>query len=182
RRVDGLDRRAVLCPHLPEEKILQLFRSDNSALGIRRETVGDLRPWQPQAVFEIRERDAIVGIGSLLDQEADSKLPGDSLVQLIAEVVTEHSHSGVAIGIGAAAVDAVDEINSRYVGIATKATSHNEVPALVADIDSECAALVAERTVAQVFNSRGDERTAVGIQSLRLLGQQSPGDVVRVIH
>src|SRR5262249_3546884 len=131
RRVDGLDRRAVLCPHLPEEKILQLFRSDNSALGIRRETVGDLRPWQPQAVFEIRERDAIVGIGSLLDQEADSKLPGDSLVQLIDEVLTEHSHSGVAIGIGAAAVDAVDEINSRYVGIATKATSHNEVPALV---------------------------------------------------
>src|SRR5262249_40429077 len=142
-----------------------------------------LRPWQSQAVFEVRERDAIVGIGSLLDQEADSKLPGDSLVQLIDQVLTEHPHSGVAIGIDAAAVDAVDKINGRYVGItADRTTRHNEVPALVADIDSERAALVAKRTVAQVFNSRGDERTAVGIESLRLVGQQSPGNVVRVIH
>ena len=75
----------------------------------------------------------------------------------------EQAVAGIAVSVEPAAVDAVEEVDGRHIRIGANGTAgDDEVPALVADVDAECSALVAERAVAEIADAGGDERTAIG--------------------
>ncbi len=151
------------CAHLLEQKVLELLGRGQAALRVRRDVVGDLRPLQAETVGFLGQCDAVMRIGSLLDQEADPELTCNCAVQHVDEGLAEQAVAVVTVNIEAAAVDAVEEVDGRHVGIAASGSAgHDEVPALVTDVDTERGALVAERAIAQVCDAGGDERTAVG--------------------
>src|SRR5207237_1142110 len=72
-------------------------------------------------------------------------------------------------------IHAIDKIEGGYVGIA----AHHEVPALITDINPECGPLVAEGSITQIGNTRGDQWAAI---RKYLVSRQTPGDVIGVVH
>src|SRR5262249_62339839 len=153
---------------------------DASARGVVREIVGGLWPGQAEAVLELRgQRDAVIAVRCLLDEESAAKLARELFIELVDQLLAEQrliAKRGVAsLGwrVKPALVQTVDEVEGCHVGIAA------EIPTLVADIDAKRGALATKRPIAEVADTRRDQRSAIWVY--RLL-RQTPGDVIGVVH
>src|SRR5258708_3796125 len=119
-----------------------------------------------------RQRSPFFNVWSLLDKETDAKLMREFVVQRVDQLFSEQR---LLSAVSLAPVQAVDEIERRHVGIA----ADHEVPAFIADIDTEGAPFGAERSIAQIPDTRRDQRAAIGIDRGR---GQTPGDVIGMVH
>src|SRR5262249_36657060 len=153
---------------------------DASARGVVREIVGGLWPGQAEAVLELRgQRDAVIAVRCLLDEESAAKLARELFIELVDQLLAEQrliAERGVAsLGwrVKPALVQTVDEVEGCHVGIAA------EIPTLVADIDAKRGALATKRPIAEVADTRRDQRAPIRED---LFWRQTPDDVVRMIH
>src|ERR1700722_19814589 len=121
---------------LVEEKFSHSTGGDDSLSRVIRKIVGYFRTRQPKAIRKFRrQRHPVVRIRILLDQKSDPELPRNQTVHFVGEVSAEQGGVIVAelaefLGIYAARVHSIDEIDGRDVGIAAEFEAGNhEVPA-----------------------------------------------------
>ena len=109
-----------------------------------------------------------LSVRRLLDEESAAKLARELLIQLVGQLSLPNNASSpsglstsLAWRIKAALVQTVDEVERRHVGIA----ADHEIPTLVADIDAERGALATKRAIAQIADTRRDQRAAIRVDS-----------------
>ena len=114
----------------------------------------------------------------LLDQEAEAELARDQVVEGIGEVWAEQScvvpiELTESLLLRPLAFVPLTKSTRGDVGIAAEAADH-EIPAFVADVDAEGAALATKWAVAQILDARGDQRAAVRPDRLRSSSASGP--------
>src|SRR5215470_18956496 len=165
-RVVGMQAGELLGVHRLEDGAGGGLRRGKAALGVVGQIEGDLRARQAEAILRRRrERDGIARIGRLLDQEAEPELARQLVVQFLDQRGAEQRLAAA----GLADVPAVDQVDRGRVGVLDR-----EVPALVADLDAEGGAVLAEVAVAADFDAARRQRPAIA--PYRLV-REGPGKI-----